>query len=203
MAKNDAPKSVRCSFCGKSQENVRKIVAGPGVYICDECVELCTSIIEAELYDDEKAGYTLNELSDIPSPKEIKKVLDDYVIGQEEAKKTLSVAVYNHYKRIAHEENATKDDIEIQKSNILLMTRMYVAGTASDTVLKLNDLSRRICDALASMMRPGAAAADLYARAASMAAEAGMADYFMGHRYHAGFVGHGRSEEHTSELQSR
>ena len=122
MAKNDVPKSVRCSFCGKAQENVRKIVAGPGVYICDECVDLCESIIEAELYDDEKAGYTLNELNNIPSPKEIKQVLDDYVIGQEEAKKTLSVAVYNHYKRIAHEENAKKDDdVEIQKSNILLL----------------------------------------------------------------------------------
>ena len=69
MAKNDTPKSIRCSFCGKTQENVRKIVAGPGVYICDECVELCTSIIEAELYDDEKAGYTLNELNDIPSKR--------------------------------------------------------------------------------------------------------------------------------------
>ena len=122
MAKNDVPKSVRCSFCGKAQENVRKIVAGPGVYICDECVDLCNSIIEAELYDDDKAGYTLNELNDIPSPREIKKVLDDYVIGQEDAKKTLSVAVYNHYKRIAHEEDASKDDdVEIQKSNILLL----------------------------------------------------------------------------------
>jgi len=121
MAKNDTPKSVRCSFCGKAQENVKKIVAGPGVYICDECVDLCTSIIETELYEDEKAGYTLNELNNIPSPKEIKKILDDYVIGQDEAKKTLSVAVYNHYKRIAHEENADKSDIEIQKSNILLL----------------------------------------------------------------------------------
>lgn len=120
MAKVDTPKNVRCSFCGKSQENVRKIVAGPGVYICDECVDLCTSIIEAELYDEEEAGYTLNDK--IPSPKEIKQVLDDYVIGQEEAKKTLSVAVYNHYKRIAHEEESQKDDeVEIQKSNILLL----------------------------------------------------------------------------------
>ena len=77
MAKNDTPKNVRCSFCGKSQENVRKIVAGPGVYICDECVELCTNIIESELYEEDKEGYTLNELSNVPSPKEIKEVLDD------------------------------------------------------------------------------------------------------------------------------
>ena len=121
MSKNDVPKSVRCSFCGKSQENVRKIVAGPGVYICDECVDICTSIIEAELYDDEELGYTLNDIDKIPSPKEIKRILDEYVIDQEEAKVTLSVAVYNHYKRIAHEEESKKDDIEIQKSNILLL----------------------------------------------------------------------------------
>lgn len=123
MAKTDIPKNVRCSFCGKSQESVRKIVAGPGVYICDECVDLCTSIIEAELYEEEEVGYTLTEK--IPSPKEIKQILDDYVIGQEEAKRTLSVAVYNHYKRIAHEEEVAsskdKEEVEIQKSNILLL----------------------------------------------------------------------------------
>ncbi len=121
MAKNDTPKNIRCSFCGKTQENVKKIVAGPGVYICDECVDLCTSIIEAESFSDEDIGYTLSE--EIPSPREIKKTLDDYVIGQEEAKRTLSVAVYNHYKRIAHEEETKKkdDDVEIQKSNILLL----------------------------------------------------------------------------------
>ena len=123
MAKNDNPKNVRCSFCGKSQDSVKKIVAGPGVFICDECVDLCTSIIEAEKYEEDELGYTLNDLDKIPNPKEIKKILDDYVIGQDEAKRTLSVAVYNHYKRIAHEESneKEKDDVEIQKSNILLL----------------------------------------------------------------------------------
>ena len=121
MAKNDIPKNLRCSFCGKAQENVKKLVAGPGVYICDECVDLCTSIIEAELFTDDEMGYTLVE--EIPSPREIKKTLDDYVIGQEDAKRTLSVAVYNHYKRIAHDEESHKkdDDVEIQKSNVLLL----------------------------------------------------------------------------------
>ena len=148
MAKNDVPKSVRCSFCGKAQENVRKIVAGPGVYICDECVDLCESIIEAELYDDEKAGYTLNELNNIPSPKEIKQVLDDYVIGQEEAKKTLSVAVYNHYKRIAHEENANKEDVEIQKSNILLLGPTGCGKTLlAKTLAKILNVPFAIADA--------------------------------------------------------
>ena len=148
MAKNNAPKSVRCSFCGKSQENVRKIVAGPGVYICDECVELCNSIIEAELYEDEKAGYSLNELNDIPSPKEIKEVLDDYVIGQEEAKKTLSVAVYNHYKRVAHEEVQNKDDVEIQKSNILLLGPTGCGKTLlARTLAKILNVPFAIADA--------------------------------------------------------
>ena len=148
MAKNTTTKSVRCSFCGKAQENVKKIVAGPGVYICDECVELCTSIIEAELYDDEKAGYSLNELNNIPSPKEIKQVLDDYVIGQEEAKKTLSVAVYNHYKRVAHEENAEKDDVEIQKSNILLLGPTGCGKTLlARTLAKILNVPFAIADA--------------------------------------------------------
>ena len=148
MPKNDIPKNVRCSFCGKAQENVKKIVAGPGVYICDECVDLCVSIIEGELYEEEKAGYTLNELNNVPSPREIKKILDDYVIGQEEAKKTLSVAVYNHYKRIAHEENSKNDDVEIQKSNILLLGPTGCGKTLlAKTLAKILNVPFAIADA--------------------------------------------------------
>ena len=124
MPKNsETIKNVYCSFCGKPQNSVKKIVAGPGVYICDECINLCMSILEEEGYLDDDETYTLNEEEKIPSPKEIKQVLDDYVIGQEEAKKILSVAVYNHYKRINHEEKTKdkKDEVEIQKSNILLL----------------------------------------------------------------------------------
>ncbi len=148
MAKNDTRKSVRCSFCGKAQENVKKIVAGPGVYICDECVELCNSIIETELYEEDRAGYSLNELNNIPSPKEIKQVLDDYVIGQEEAKKTLSVAVYNHYKRVAHEEKSSKDEVEIQKSNILLLGPTGCGKTLlARTLAKILNVPFAIADA--------------------------------------------------------
>lgn len=148
MAKNDVPKSVRCSFCGKSQESVKKIVAGPGVYICDECVDLCTSIIAAECFEEEEVGYTLNDLDKIPSPKEIKDILDDYVIGQEEAKKTLSVAVYNHYKRIAHEEAEKKDEVEIQKSNILLLGPTGCGKTLlARTLAKILNVPFAIADA--------------------------------------------------------
>ena len=123
MPKNsDTIKNVYCSFCGKPQDSVRKIIAGPGVYICNECVDLCNNILE-EGYVDDDERYTLGDENKIPSPKEIKQVLDDYVFGQEEAKKILSVAVYNHYKRISHEESIKNkdDDVEIQKSNILLL----------------------------------------------------------------------------------
>ena len=105
---------LTCSFCGKNQEDVKKLIAGPSVYICDECVDLCNDIIEEEIKSDDPD--TLNEL---PSPAEIFNQLDDYVIGQEKAKKVLSVAVYNHYKRLKNQSN--KDAVELQKSNVLLL----------------------------------------------------------------------------------
>ena len=111
---NKENNKLSCTFCGKGQEDVRKLIAGPSVYICDECVDLCNDIIEEEVKaDDEEV------LEVLPSPLEIFNQLDDYVIGQEKAKKTLSVAVYNHYKRLR--SNAKKDEIELQKSNVLLL----------------------------------------------------------------------------------
>lgn len=110
----DEKGQLKCSFCGKTQDQVKKLVAGPGVYICDECIELCNEIIEEELADD--LGF---EMGDIPKPNEIKEILDDYVIGQEKAKKSLAVAVYNHYKRI--NLGMKLDDVELQKSNIMML----------------------------------------------------------------------------------
>ncbi|WP_446897635.1 ATP-dependent Clp protease ATP-binding subunit ClpX [Clostridium sp. LBM24168] len=114
MAKNDDRKQLKCSFCGKTQDQVRRLIAGPGVYICDECIELCSEIISDEFEDDVQVDMT-----SLPKPVEIKNYLDQYVIGQNEAKKSLSVAVYNHYKRINSNNNS--DDVELQKSNILLL----------------------------------------------------------------------------------
>lgn len=114
MAKYDDKKQLKCSFCGKNQEQVKRLIAGPGVYICDECIDLCSEIIADEFEE----GIELDTTS-VPKPNEIKNYLDQYVIGQEKAKKSLSVAVYNHYKRI--NSNLMDDDIELQKSNILLL----------------------------------------------------------------------------------
>ena len=114
MAKFDDKKQLKCSFCGKNQDQVKRLIAGPGVYICDECIDLCSEIIADEFED------TLEfDTKTLPKPQEIKEYLDSYVIGQESAKKSLAVAVYNHYKRI--NSNESNDDVELQKSNILLL----------------------------------------------------------------------------------
>ena len=116
MANKDSSQALKCSFCGKSQKQVIKLIAGPGVYICDECIELCVEIIEEEKV--EKLDSVPQEY--LPLPKEINQSLNEFIIGQEEAKKTLSVAVYNHYKRI-YKGDAVDSDLEIQKSNVLLL----------------------------------------------------------------------------------
>lgn len=116
MPKNDERKSVRCSFCGKHQEQVARIIAGPGAYICNECVHLCMSILDDTYDPEEQAGPDIPDV--IPTPREIRDVLDQYIIGQEDAKIALSVAVYNHYKRIYF---GGGEDVELQKSNILLL----------------------------------------------------------------------------------
>lgn len=115
MAKSDDLKKFRCSFCGKSEDEVQRLISGPGVYICNECINLCNGIMEGDF----EHSQTNLDISELPKPKEIKAFLDDYVIGQEDAKKILSVAVYNHYKRIRYGEKAS--NVELQKSNILLL----------------------------------------------------------------------------------
>ncbi|WP_156291213.1 ATP-dependent protease ATP-binding subunit ClpX [Oceanobacillus salinisoli] len=129
---NEEKGQLKCSFCGKSQDQVRKLVAGPGVYICDECIELCTEIVEEELGTEEEM-----EFKEIPKPKEICEILNDYVIGQEKAKKNLSVAVYNHYKRINSPKS--NDDVELAKSNIAM-----IGPTGSGKTLLAQTLARII-----------------------------------------------------------
>jgi len=132
---------LKCSFCGKSQDQVKKLVAGPGVYICDECIELCNEIIEEELNED--LGL---EIGDIPKPREIKEILDQYVIGQEEAKKSLAVAVYNHYKRI--NLGGKVDDVELQKSNIVMLGPTGCGKTLlAQTLARLLNVPFAIADA--------------------------------------------------------
>jgi ATP-dependent Clp protease ATP-binding subunit ClpX len=139
--KDDRGGDLVCSFCGKSQDEVKKLIAGPTVYICDECIELCNDII-AEEFEKEEAA----KLSTVPKPTEIKKAIDDYVIGQERAKKILSVAVYNHYKRI--ESRAEMEDVEIQKSNILLIGPTGCGKTLlAQTLARILDVPFTIADA--------------------------------------------------------
>ena len=142
---NNNTRNVKCSFCGKSQENVKKIIAGPGVYICDECIGVCQEIIEDEFYEEDVELEEIEE-EKIPKPHEIKEILDEYVIGQEEAKKTLSVAVYNHYKRINNLDKV--NDVEIQKSNILLLGPTGCGKTLlAQTLAKVLNVPFAIADA--------------------------------------------------------
>ena len=133
---NSSEKTLYCSFCGKSQHEVKKLIAGPSVFICDECIDLCNDIIRDELPALEDATKDRNEL---PTPAEIKNNLDNYVIGQEPAKRALAVAVYNHYKRLKHKEGAKKDDVELSQSNILL-----IGPTGSGKTLLAQTMARML-----------------------------------------------------------
>ncbi|MGH3909935.1 MAG: ATP-dependent Clp protease ATP-binding subunit ClpX [Pseudonocardiaceae bacterium] len=136
---------LKCSFCGKSQKQVKKLIAGPGVYICDECIDLCNEIIEEELAE---AGDV--KLDELPKPSEIHDFLETYVIGQDDAKRTLSVAVYNHYKRIQAGEKGRDDDIELAKSNILMLGPTGCGKTyLAQTLAKLLNVPFAIADATA------------------------------------------------------
>ena len=138
----DDDRLLYCSFCGKSQHEVRKLIAGPSVFICDECVELCTDIIREEIHETSVAGLG----TALPTPHEINKSLDEYVIGQENAKKILSVAVYNHYKRL--EQGNKKSDIELSKSNVLLVGPTGSGKTLlAETMARLLNVPFTIADA--------------------------------------------------------
>ena len=151
MAKHDDSR-LKCSFCGKSQDQVKKLIAGPEVYICDECVDLCNQILDEEFFDNkDKEGAeddVASEEKAIPKPHEIKAYLDEYIVGQDDAKKVLSVAVYNHYKRLKHNKNSDKDSVEIQKSNILLVGPTGSGKTLlAQTLAKMLDVPFAVADA--------------------------------------------------------
>lgn len=143
---------LKCSFCGKTQEQVKKLIAGPDVYICDECVELCNEILDEEFLENkekpEEKEIKETDITKVPKPHEIKKYLDEYIIGQDDAKKVLSVAVYNHYKRIAHNTSSDEKQVEIQKSNILLVGPTGSGKTLlAQTLAKMLDVPFAIADA--------------------------------------------------------
>ena len=141
MPSNETTDKLSCSFCGKSQDDVKKLIAGPSVYICNECVDLCNDIIEEEVKSEE-----VNPFEELPSPLDIFKQLDDYVIGQDKAKKTLSVAVYNHYKRLR--ATSSNSDIELQKSNVLLLGPTGSGKTLlAQTLAKILNVPFTIADA--------------------------------------------------------
>src|ERR1700755_2072132 len=139
---------LKCSFCGKSQKQVKKLIAGPGVYICDECIDLCNEIIEEELTDTGELHF-----EELPTPRDIRTFLDDYVVGQDEAKKILSVAVYNHYRRIQYQQSqgvGRRDDVELAKSNIMLLGPTGCGKThLAQTLARLLNVPFAVADATA------------------------------------------------------
>jgi ATP-dependent Clp protease ATP-binding subunit ClpX len=145
MAKYEGAELLKCSFCGKSQKQVKKLIAGPGVYICDECVDLCNEIIDEELTETEEVSF-----SELPKPHEIFDFLDQYVVGQDQAKKILAVAVYNHYKRVRAGQRMTDEDVELQKSNILMVGPTGTGKTLmAQTLARLLNVPFAIADATA------------------------------------------------------